>query len=352
MAKILKEWIADDAVDGTKFKLLNDQSLKARNNTDTDDVNLFKLNTSNELELALQPKFASDPTVDNDLARKKYVDDGLDLKETASNKGAANGYCSLDANSLVPLTNIPPAALERLAVVADEAARFALTTATVQNGDTVKQTDTGLMYFIKDDTNLDNASGYEVYTAGAASSVAWSGVTGTPTTVAGYGITDVDDVAKAAAVADSITEDVTDVAPSQNAVFDALALQAKIADLASTDNGKGASTVGVEDSGAKFTATDVEGVLAELQDNIDGAVGSTNGNEVKTLSAGDISNGYVDLAQEAIAASVMVQPVGGIMQEPGVDFTLSVVSTKTRVTFAGDLLELVENNKVIFYYEY
>ena len=98
-------------------------------------------------------------------------------------KGAANGVATLDASSLIPVNQIPPAALERLVIVADQTARFALTTATVQNGDTVLQTDTSLMYFVKDDTNLGNAGGYAIYSAGAASSVAWSGITGIPAPV-------------------------------------------------------------------------------------------------------------------------------------------------------------------------
>lgn len=159
------------------------------------------------------------------IAKTSGLQSAIDGKIASTEKGAVSGVCELDVNQLVPITRMPPAALERLVIVADETARFALTTATVQNGDTVKQTDNNLMYFVKDDTNLDSALGYEQYTAGGASSVPWSGVTGTPTTVAGYGITDVGDVAKAACVADSITDAVTDVAPSQNAVFDALALK-------------------------------------------------------------------------------------------------------------------------------
>lgn len=108
----------------------------------------------------------------------------------SSAKGAANGVAELDANGLVPITQLPPAALERLVIVANQAARYALTTATAQNGDTVKQSDTGELFFVKDDTNLGNSSGYEVYVAGSASSVPWSGVTSTPTTLSGYGITD------------------------------------------------------------------------------------------------------------------------------------------------------------------
>jgi hypothetical protein len=118
-----------------------------------------------------------------------YTDTRADARISAQ-KGAANGLATLDASGLVPLTQIPPAALERLLVVANQAARFALTTSSVQNGDTVLQTDTGVMYFVTDQTQLGSAAGYQQYTAGTASSVPWSGVTGTPTTIAGYGITD------------------------------------------------------------------------------------------------------------------------------------------------------------------
>lgn len=90
----------------------------------------------------------------------------------------------------ISIDRLPHGALERCVVVADQAARFALTTAQVQTGDTVKQNDTGVMYFVVDDTQLSTAAGYEEYTAGAATSVPWSGVQNTPTTLAGYGITD------------------------------------------------------------------------------------------------------------------------------------------------------------------
>ena len=66
------------------------------------------------------------------------------------------------------VSNIPPAALERLITVANQTARFALTKTQVQNGDTVKQIDTGVMYLVIDDTNLNNAAGYTEYTAGTA----------------------------------------------------------------------------------------------------------------------------------------------------------------------------------------
>ena len=108
--------------------------------------------------------------------------------ENIANKGINNGYASLDSNGLIPVSQIPPAALERIIIVANQAARYALTIAQAQNGDTIKQTDTGEMWYVVDQTNLNNSTGYSVYTAGAASSVAWSGITGIPdssTTVKG-----------------------------------------------------------------------------------------------------------------------------------------------------------------------
>ena len=90
----------------------------------------------------------------------------------------------------ISLDRLPHGALERCVVVADDDARFALTTEKVQNGDTVKVTGTGMMYFVVNDEKLGEAAGYEIYTAGTASAVDWSGITNKPTTIAGYGITD------------------------------------------------------------------------------------------------------------------------------------------------------------------
>lgn len=94
----------------------------------------------------------------------------------------ANFDASKIASGTISIDRLPKAALERLIVVADDTARFALTTATVQSGDTVKVTSTGKMYLIKDESKLSSEDGYEPYTASQASSVPWSGVTGKPST--------------------------------------------------------------------------------------------------------------------------------------------------------------------------
>lgn len=94
----------------------------------------------------------------------------------------ANFDASKIASGTISIDRLPKAALERLIVVADDTARFDLTTATVQSGDTVKVTSTGKMYLIKDESKLNSEDGYEPYTASQASSVPWSGVTGKPST--------------------------------------------------------------------------------------------------------------------------------------------------------------------------
>lgn len=92
----------------------------------------------------------------------------------------ANFDASKIASGTISIDRLPKAALERLIVVADDTARFALTTATAQSGDTVKVKSTGKMYLIKDESKLNSEDGYEPYTASQASSVPWSGAGSAP----------------------------------------------------------------------------------------------------------------------------------------------------------------------------
>lgn len=68
----------------------------------------------------------------------------------------------------IPLSLIPQGALERVVHVANQEARFALTTATAQLGDTVMQDDTKIMYIVVDESKLNQAGGYQEYSAGTA----------------------------------------------------------------------------------------------------------------------------------------------------------------------------------------
>ena len=86
-------------------------------------------------------------------------------------------------SGVLSLSNIPAGALERLIPVVDDTARFKLTKDNAQNGDVIKVTNTGQMYFVKDDTKLSTEAGYEVFVAGTAAAVAWTNVTGRPSSM-------------------------------------------------------------------------------------------------------------------------------------------------------------------------
>lgn len=80
----------------------------------------------------------------------------------------------------IPIENLPASAVERVVVVADDTARFALTVDTVQVGDTVKVLSTKKMYFVKDDSQLSTEAGYEEYAVGEAGAVEWDNVKNKP----------------------------------------------------------------------------------------------------------------------------------------------------------------------------
>lgn len=105
----------------------------------------------------------------------------------------ANGVITLGSNTITPLTSssslnaskltgtisvdrLPATALERCVVVANDTARFALTTSSVQVGDTVKVTDTKKMYMVVNSSKLSTEAGYEEY----FTSTDWSTITNKP----------------------------------------------------------------------------------------------------------------------------------------------------------------------------
>lgn len=111
---------------------------------------------------------------------------GITDAAAKSHKHGNADITDVDASKItsgtIDIARLPKGALERCVIVTDDTARFALTTNSVQIGDTVKVTATSKMYFVIDDTKLNTEAGYTVYTAGTATSVPWSGVTGKPST--------------------------------------------------------------------------------------------------------------------------------------------------------------------------
>lgn len=90
-------------------------------------------------------------------------------------------------------------------------------------------------------------------------------------------------------------------------------------------------------------------------DTLEAAPSPKGRKEVKTMSATDISNGYVNLSYEAMPKSMFVS-VSGTVQYEDEDYTVSTVGGVSRITFTGDLTPdgdgaaLVEGDKVHFQY--
>ena len=213
--------LATVATTGDYGDLLNAPTIPTVNNAtltiqkNGTDVATFTANASSNVTANLSiPTDTSDLTngagfltqhnpIDNELSvssenavQNKVVTTALNGKAASSHTHAAGDINTgtfniaripdLDASKItsgtIDIARLPKGSLERLVKVADQAARYALTTDDVQLGDTVQQLDTGVMYVVTDETKLDSADGYTEFTAGSATSVPWSGVTGKPST--------------------------------------------------------------------------------------------------------------------------------------------------------------------------
>jgi hypothetical protein len=271
--QIKKKFIGADQVGANQLLIEKNNAVRGIDSTDT-EVNLIKLNTSDEVLL--------------------------------------KGIKILDVNGLVPAAVLPS--------YVDDVLEYANLAAFPATGETGK-------IYVALDTNKCyrwSGSAYVYITSGAVDSV--NGQTGLV-------VLDTDDVsegatnlyftdarAKAAAVFDGITDGVTDVAPSMDAVFD------------------------------EFAA--VDGRLDALETAL-----APTWNKVKfDLTATDITNGYIDLAHEAIANSI-VAFVDRLAIHQAEDFTLSVVGGVTRITFAGDLIapgvsSLAADDNIYVQYQY
>lgn len=245
MSQILKKFIKPDAVDESKILLLNNGALRAKNAAGNADVSLMKLDAADKLQFLVLPQVASDPAAGNDIARKSWIDTqiagvGGDLttlegRVTAieNDYAAPNGLATLDANGKIIESQLPSIAITDVYVVADIAARDALT---VQTGDVAKVTDAGAglpktyIYTGTAWVEIESGSDVDSVFGRTGAVVAQAGDYNTAQVTEDPGALYFTEArAKAAAVSDAIVDGVTDVAASQNAVFDALALKLDLA---------------------------------------------------------------------------------------------------------------------------
>lgn len=105
----------------------------------------------------------------------------VSINSTLANIDASkitSGTLNADRLPEIPISKIPAAAMERLYVVESQSAAMSLT---IQEGDVVQIGSGGPMYFCVSESASTFATKFKKFTAGSATSVPWSGVTGKPT---------------------------------------------------------------------------------------------------------------------------------------------------------------------------
>jgi len=129
--------------------------------------------------------------------------------------------------------------------------------------------------------------------------------------------------------------------------------------LNDTEDAHDASAISFNNAASGLVAIDVQAAIDEVEGRVqtlEEALSPTWGRQKFDLTATDISNGYIDLAEEAIADSIHAF-VDRLAIHEAEDFTVSVVGGVTRITFAGDLIspgqsQLDANDNIYVRYQY
>ena len=400
MSQIQKKFLKPDSVDESKILLLNNGAVRARNASDSADVDLFKLDGSDKLQLLVMPEVSSDASSANQLVRKSQFDAGiaaaggditaLDVRVTAieDDYGAANGLATLDGSGKIPAAQLPSAIMEYQGTW-----DASTNTPTLANGSGANAPeDAGHVYKVSvagtvnfgagpisfnagdmvilnasliweksvSGDQVDSVNGYQGVVVLATSDIAESGLTNLYYTPARQ----------------SAIEAYTDAAVGVE-VARALGAESAIAsdlgiEIARATAAEGVIAADLADEIARATAA--EGVIAgDLAQEILDRAADVDAEESRALAAEglldgritvlenaslicvkvkhvltslDISNGYVDLLDVAVAHSVQAFVDRLAIHETD-DYTLSVVSGVTRLTFTGSLITPGQENLAV-----
>lgn len=150
------------------------------NKTSTDFIVPYASKTSAAETLMYGRNIILDGDVTGSTSESFNGSKNVTINTTISTINAEKLTGTLNADRLpeIPISKIPAAALERLYVVESQSAAMSLT---IQEGDVVQIGSGGSMYFCVSESASTFATKFKVFTAGTATSVPWSGVTGAPT---------------------------------------------------------------------------------------------------------------------------------------------------------------------------
>lgn len=173
----------DQLVSGTTIKTVNGNSILGSGNIETPDTKV----TSADNHYGYDANNAISTT--GAFVTKITKDAANHVTSFESRALISTDIPELDASKItsgeISIDRLPKGALERLFVVESEAAAIS---ATVQEGDVVQVTgNNNKMYFCISNTATTFATKFKEFTAGTATSIPWSGITGKPTGIDGWG---------------------------------------------------------------------------------------------------------------------------------------------------------------------
>ena len=322
MARITKKYLGSDSVDATKVRFDNNTAFRARDAADSSDIEVFKVDSSDVFQFLVHPQIITSASGDNDVLTLKDLNQELEgLKPKAAVRAATTA--SITLSGLQTVDDVVLAAGDRV-LVKDQSAASENGIYDVGAGTWVRSSDmdelapvdevNGAYTFVQEGTS--NAGKGFVQT-GSVSDIGVDDLVfiffnSSSNIIGGDGISYVGSTVSVDLTADPYLE------------FDSGALQAKVSpDFASAQ------------SGELMDAADIKSAIE--------SAGRTSSREAFTLDATSIANG-VTLANTPIPNSIDVQPVGGPVQQFGVDY---VISTNL-ITFSGDLASVLEDGDVIY----
>jgi hypothetical protein len=354
MSQIKTKYLQDDAVNESKFKLSNDGPLRARNNADSADVNLLKLDTSDVLQFLSHPQISTSASNADDVLTKKDQDAAL---EGLKPKEAVRATSHLAGNITLSGTQ----SIDGVSLVADDRVLVNNQTASEDNGIYVVAAGAWSRASDMDSLSpIDEINGASVSVREGTLYQGWNFVQyGTVATLgtdainftyrSNLDITGGDgiDITSNTISVDHDGEGLT-ISSNQLALeLDGSTLSKSASGVKVADNGITETQLdssvdaesfqiatGYSPSSGNVTVGDtIQAAIQRVEAKADAASATGFASEDFTLSAGDITNQYVDLASTPTAGSIHFLPEDGPAQKEGTDFTVST----NRITFAGDL---------------
>jgi hypothetical protein len=364
MSQIVTKFIQNDAVTGTKIRLSNNETLRARNNANTANIDLFKLTTSDTLEIQSLPYVDSAlpvPSLDKQLATVEYVKnqtsgkiDAKDACQYLADTNITGTFTGGTTNTLVGTTqlNIDGKAFTTTDVI-NPPIRIALTnqTAGLQNGIYELTSATASSYTLTraTDFSTDTVSSGAYFVVSLGTVYAGYEViltTADPLTINTTALTFVK-------YPSTLSLTAGDMLTKVNNNF-SVDLQSN-GGLESSNPGNAGGQLRIKIDGSalekdKSTAINSSGQI----------VARKSAKQTYTLTGTDITNQYVDLSFVAGDASISLGVVGGGFQAETTDYAVNYTggtASKTRVTFAGGLAtggvsQLVTGDVVQVQYNY